>query len=83
MEIVRHDCKTFTVLGQVIHLYSEELDSGRSTVAEINGYYHYLDHEYPTVSTAIFAWQDVNRRELTNEELRQVMIENNLISQGI
>jgi hypothetical protein len=83
MEIVRHDCKTFTVLGQAIHLYSEVLESGRSTVAEINGQFHYLGTEYPTVSSAIFTWQDINKRELTNEELRQVMIENNLISQGI
>jgi hypothetical protein len=81
--IVRNDCKTFIVLGQEVYLYSEELESGRSTVAEINGYFHYLDTEYPTISSAIFTWQDVNKRELTNEELRQVMIDNHLMSAAI
>lgn len=81
--LIRNDCKTFVVMGQEIYLYSEELASGINTVAEINGYYHHLGNEYPTISSAIFAWQEANNRDLTNEELRQVMLDNNLTSSGI
>ena len=81
--IVYRDCTTFTVLGGKIHLYSEDLQHGRNTVAEINGHFHYLGDELPNIAGAIYAWQDVNGRDLTNEELRQVFVDNNLISQGI
>lgn len=74
---------TFTVMGQVINLISDELDLGRNTIAEINDNYHYMGDEYPTVSTAIFAWQEVNGRDLTNEELSQVLKDNQLISEAI
>jgi hypothetical protein len=83
MMIVYKDCNIFTVMGKEILLYSENLESGRNTVAEIDSHYHYLGNECPTVGAAIFAWQEVNSRELTNEELRQVMLDNHLISQGI
>ena len=77
------DYVTFVVMGEKINLISDELDSGLNTVAEINNKYHYLGHEFPTISSAIFAWQETNGRDLTNEELRQVMIDNNLISAAI
>jgi len=54
--IVYKDYVTFTVLGEDIHLISDELDYGRNTVAEIKNRYHYLGNEYPTISAAIFAW---------------------------
>jgi hypothetical protein len=81
--IVRRDCSTFKVLGQEVHLYSEELPQGRSTVAEIDVRLHYMGHEIPNVATAIFAWQEVNGRDLTTEEFRQVMLDNNIISQAV
>jgi hypothetical protein len=81
--IIRNDCVTFKVLGQEINLYSEDMEYGRNTVAEINNHFHHLGNEYPSISAAIFAWQEYNGRDLTNEELHQVMLDNNLISQGI
>lgn len=81
--IVYKDYVTFTVLGEEIHLISDELDHGRNTVAEIKNRYHYLGNEYPTISTAIFAWQETNGRDLTSEELRQVMVDNHLLSEAI
>lgn len=77
------DYVTFKIMGNDINLFSEELQYGKNTVAEIDGHMHYLGNENPTISSAIFAWQEVNNRDLTNEELRQVMIDNNLLSQGI
>jgi hypothetical protein len=81
--IVYKDYVTFTVLGKEINLMSEELDTGRNTVAEIDDQFHYMGNEYPTISTAIFVWQEVNGRDLSNEELRQAMVDNNLLSQAI
>lgn len=81
--LVYSDCATFKVLGKVIRLYSEELEHDRNTVAEIDEHLHYLGNELPNVAAAIFAWQEVNGRELTNEELYQVMIDNHLTSEAI
>jgi len=81
--IVRRDCVTFKVLGQEVHLYSEELPQGRNTVAEIEVRLHYMGSEIPNVATAVYAWQEVNGRDLTTEEFRQVLFDNNIISQAI
>lgn len=81
--IMYQDYITFTVMGEEIHLISEELDYGRNTVAEIDERFHHMGNEYPTISAAIFAWQEVNGRDLTNEELKQVMRDNHLISDAI
>ncbi len=81
--IVYKDYVTFTVMGKEINLISNETAYGRSTVAELDNRFHYMDDEPPNVATAIFAWQEVNGRDLTNEEIRQVMVDNNLISSAI
>ena len=81
--IVRNDGIPFKVMGQEIWLYSEDLGYDRNTVADMGNCIHYMGNEPPNVATAIFAWQEVNGRDLTNEELRQVMVDNNLISQSI
>ncbi len=81
--IVRNDGTPFKVLGQEIWLYSEDLGHNRNTVADMGDHFHYMGNEPSNVATAIFAWQEVNGRDLTNEEFRQVMIDNNLISAGI
>lgn len=81
--IVYKDYVTFVVLGQEINLISDELDTGRNTVAEINEKYYYLGNEYPNVSAAIFAWQDAFERELSGDELRQTLIDNKLLSEAI
>lgn len=81
--IVYKDYVVFTVLGEEIALISSETAYGQSTVAEINGQYHYLDNELPTVASAIFAWQELNNRDLTSDELHQVMMDNKLISGAI
>lgn len=74
---------TFKVMGEVLGLISEETAYGRNTVVEIGNRYYYMGDEPPNVATAVFAWQEVNGRELTSEELHQVMIDNHLISDAI
>lgn len=81
--IVHKDYATFSILGQDINIFSEDLGHVRNTVAEIEGNFHYLGDEVPNVGSAVFAWQDVYGRDLTEDELRQVLVDNRLISQAI
>jgi hypothetical protein len=81
--IMYKDYVVFNVLGQEIALISDEPSYGRNTVAEINGHYHHLDNELTTVSSAVFAWQEVNKRDLTSEELHQVLVDNQLICSAV
>lgn len=81
--IVHKDYATFSILGQDINIFSEDLGHVRNTVAEIEGNFHYLGDEIPNVGSAVFAWQDVYGRDLTEDELRQVLVDNRLISQAI
>lgn len=78
--LVHKDCITFTVLGKEINLISDETVYGLNTVAEIDEHYHYMSNEFSNIATAIFAWQEVNGRDLTSEELRQVLVDNHLSS---
>jgi hypothetical protein len=78
--IVYKDYSTFIVLGQEVNIISDETDYGRNTVAEMSDNYWYLGNEYPCVAAAILAWQEMNARELTSEELRQVLVDNQLTS---
>lgn len=71
--IVYKDYVSFNILGQEINLISDETDYGRNTVAEINNSYHYLGDELPSIVGAVVAWQEVNGRDLTDEEMNQVM----------
>jgi hypothetical protein len=81
--IVYKNYVNFSVLNKEVILYSEELDAGRNTIAEIDNKLHYLGGEYPTISTAIFVWQEFFGRDLSNEELHQTMVDNNLLSEAI
>jgi hypothetical protein len=81
--IVYKDYITFIILGDEVNLISNETSYGRSTVAEINNKYYYLDDEVPLISTALFAWQELNNKQLNSEELHQVMVDNNLISEAV
>jgi hypothetical protein len=80
---VRNDCLTFQIMGKEIHIYSEKIGHGRSTVADIDGYFHYLGDEPANIAAAVFAWQEVNGRDFTGEELRQVLVDNHLISEHL
>jgi hypothetical protein len=79
INLVCKDYITFLVLGQEINLITDDCYFGRNTVAEINNQYHYLGNEKPTIGIAILAWQEFNKRELNQEELRQVMIDNQIL----
>jgi hypothetical protein len=69
---------SFQILGETIILYSEKMEYGYNTAAQIGDKIHYLGDELPNLSTAIFAWEYTHQRLLTKEELRQVMSQYNI-----
>jgi hypothetical protein len=79
--LIRNDCATFQILGQIIHLYSEDLGYGLNTVADMGDHFHYLGDEIPNAISAVLAFQDVNGRDLTDDEFHQVMVDNNYIDE--
>jgi hypothetical protein len=76
---VRKDYITFLVLDQEINFISDQCYFGLNTVAEVNDKFYYLGSQLPNISTAIMVWQDINNKELTNEELRQVMTNGHIL----
>ncbi|CAB4196799.1 hypothetical protein UFOVP1290_319 [uncultured Caudovirales phage] len=76
--ILYKDYVSFVVLGQEINLISNETEYGRSTVAEIASSFHYLGNEAPDINLAIWAWEEMHCRLLTNDELDQTLIDNNI-----
>lgn len=68
----------FNILGTTIILYSEELDTGLNTVANIENDYFYLGDQLPNIETVVCLWEQLNNRLLTHQELDQVMIDNRL-----
>jgi hypothetical protein len=76
------DDPTFIILGQEVTIISDDLDWGTNTVANIGDKFHYMGEEQASLSTAIFAFQEMNNWELTPEEIRQVMLENDAIKPG-
>lgn len=80
---VYKDYSTFIVMNQEINIISDEFDFGRHTIAEVNGKFYHIGNEESNIVAAVFAWQELNKRDLSTEELKQVMIDNHLTSQGI
>lgn len=77
--IVYHNCTTFKILDTTIHLYSETMGYGYNTVAEVGDKIHYLGNEFPNITSAIFTWEALNNRLMTKAELRQVLIDNDIL----
>jgi hypothetical protein len=77
--IIRDDCIVFQILDTIIRLYSEKLDYGVNTVAELDDKFYYLGSELPTIGSAIFAWEYINNRSLTEVEFKQVLMNNNIL----
>lgn len=81
--IVYKNYLAFKILDDEVSIISDETAYGRNTVVEINKVYHHMGNEFPGVAAAIYAWQEVNGRDLTNEELHQILEDNKILSQAI
>ncbi len=80
---VDKDVVKFKIMGKTVYLYSTDTCYGRQTVADINDQVYYLGDEPSSIASAFIAWQSVNGRDLTNEELHQALVDNHLMSEGI
>lgn len=81
--LIFRDYISFNILEQPVHLISNETCYGQQTVAEVNEQHFYLGHADWTLSTAILVFERVYGRELTKEEVSQVLRDNNFTSQGV
>lgn len=81
--IVYKNYQVVKILGEEVNVISDETAYGRSTVVEIDRVFHHMGEEFPGVAAAIYAWQEVNGRDLTNEELHQILEDNKVLSQAI
>ena len=81
--VVWKDCLAFKIMGKTIHLYSGETSYGLSTVADMDNHFYYLGGKAADITSAIFAWEAVNGRTLTDEEKHQSLIDNYLMSEAI
>jgi len=82
-EILLKDYFTFSIFTEEVNLFSKEFEYGTSTVAEVKDTFHYLGNVPATISTAIVIWQELNKKTLNDDELKQVLRENHLISEAI
>ena len=80
--IVYKNYQAFNLMGEELIIISDETAYGRNTVVEINKVFHHMGDEFPGVAAAIYAWQEVNGRDLTNEELHQILEDNSLLSKA-
>lgn len=81
--IVYNNYQVFKILDEEVNIISDETAYGRNTVVEIDKVFHYMGDEFPGVAAAIYAWQEVKGRDLTNEELHQILEDNKLLSKAI
>ena len=81
--IVYNNCQVFKILDEEVNIISDETAYGRNTVVEIDKIFHHMGDEFPGVAAAIYAWQEVKGRDLTNEELHQILEDNKLLSKAI
>jgi hypothetical protein len=76
--IVHQDYTTYLILGEEVHIISDIIDGVRNTVALFQDKIHYLGNEVDNLTAAIFAWQDINERLLSQEELKRVLYDNHI-----
>jgi hypothetical protein len=80
VSLVYRDYKAYDIIGKQVKIISEDMCYGKNTVAEMDGLYYYMGPEHPGLTAAIFCWQELNNRELNNEELKRVLEDNQLSS---
>jgi len=78
--IVYKDYISFTILEDQVNLIHSDTVYGPSTVAEINEQYHYMGNELPTLATAIVAWQEIKDKDLSDEDVQKILVDNKFIS---
>jgi hypothetical protein len=81
--IVFKDYTMYHVLDKEVVLVSDDVGSGLNTVAEIDNNYYYLGNETPNILAAILAWQEFSGKDLSEDEMKQVLMVNDLYSGAV
>ena len=76
MNTVYKDYISFSILGEEINFICNETSYGKSSVAEMNALYFHLDNDLPAFTSAILLWQDIKCKDLSNEEIYQILVDN-------
>ncbi len=79
--LVYKDYNTYKILDTVINVISSETDYGPYLIGEIDDEYHYLDSGACELTAAVLLWQSTNGRELTNDEMFQIIEDNKISSE--
>ncbi len=80
---VDKECITFKIVKDTVYLYSEDTCYGLNTVADVNNNLYYLGNRPANLNNAIIAWQLINKVILNEDQLRQVSIDNKLMSENL
>lgn len=78
-EIVLDDSISYRILDSEVKFYADETVYGWNVVAEYNDTFYNLGNESIGIQLAVFFWQEKNGRELFQDELKQIMLDNDLI----
>lgn len=74
--IVYKDYVTFFIIGKELNLISDIFYDKEYTIAEYNNSYYYLGEVSPTIESAIFAWEKINNKTLTPDDISRITINN-------
>lgn len=80
--LVYKDYTTYKILDTVINVTSSDTDYGLCMIGEIDDEYYYLDTEASELIATVLLWQSMNNRDLTNDEMLQVIEDNKIPSEG-
>lgn len=69
---------TYNILGSEVKFYVDMTAYGQNVVAEYNNEYYYWGDEIVNIELALIFWQEHNNKMLSQDEVNQIMIDNNL-----
>jgi hypothetical protein len=81
-EVVYKNYLSFLICGERINLFSEKIEGNRYTIVEYSGIYNHIGDEPLGLSTAIIFYEQFHNINLNDEEMRQILIDNGVISEA-
>lgn len=79
--IVHDDGISYRIFDSEVKFYADETAYGWNVVAEFNDKYYNLGNESVGIELAVSFWQEQNDKILSQDELKQIMISNQLIAE--
>jgi hypothetical protein len=79
--IVHDDGISYRIFDSEVKFYADDTAYGWNVVAEYNNNYYHLGSESVGIELAVSFWQNQNDKILSQDELKQIMIDNQLIAE--